>query len=87
MTIHFTKHAEEKFEILREMKFDVSREDVIDCLNNPDRIEEETSGLQIAHKDLGTKYALRVVFKYDSGGRKVITFYPTHRGRYEKKRA
>ena len=84
MKIYFTKHAEEKFEVLAKHSFEVSKRQVIDTLELPDIIDQSRSSLLIAQKKIDQKKVLRVVYKIEFGIIKVITFYPWRSKQYEK---
>lgn len=83
--IIFTKHAENKFETLKRHKFSISRELVIQTLENPDLIDHSRLPLLIAQGKIDRTHVLRVVFKKEFGSVKVITFYPGRAKQYEKK--
>ncbi|MBU2635342.1 DUF4258 domain-containing protein [Patescibacteria group bacterium] len=74
--IHFTKHAREKFDILKEHKFQISREQVIQTINNPELIDRSRYPLLIAQKQINTNYVLRIVYKKENSNKIIITFYP-----------
>jgi len=74
--IIFTKHAEEKFGVLRRRGFLVSKEQVLWTLKKPDLIDRSRLPLLIAQRKVSWKYVLRVVFERKSAIIKVITFYP-----------
>jgi hypothetical protein len=46
--IYFTEHAKEKFIILRKHKFFVSKEQVIETITNPEKIDRSRLTLLIA---------------------------------------
>ena len=48
--IIFTKHAQDKFTILRKHKFIISKEKVLETLNNPDLIDYSRLPLLIAQR-------------------------------------
>jgi hypothetical protein len=50
--IIFTKHAENKFEILRKHKFLISKNQVIKTINKPDLIDNSRLPLLIAQKKI-----------------------------------
>jgi len=83
MAVIFGPHAEGKFELLRRRGFSVSKEQVLDCLENPDRIKEGYKGRRVAQKVMDPEHVLRVVFVEMEGMKRVITFYPGRRERYE----
>ncbi len=82
--IYFTKHAKEKFKILKYHKFAVSKNQVIETANNPDLIDRSKYPLLIAQKRISTTHVLRVVYKKESNNKIIITFYPGRRKHYEK---
>lgn len=84
--IIFTKHAENKFEILKKHKFSISKKQIIQTLDYPDLINESRSPLLIAQRRIDKDYVLRVVYKQVLGVKKVITFYPGRRKQYEKEK-
>ncbi len=82
--IHFTKHAREKFDILKEHKFEVSREQVIKTINNPELIDRSRFPLLIAQKKISNSHVLRVVYKKENSNKIIITFYPGRVKQYEQ---
>lgn len=74
--IYFTKHSEDKFEILKEHDFELSKETIIETLNNPDLIDRSRLPLLIAQKRINNNHVLRVVYKEENNAKIVITFYP-----------
>jgi len=82
--IIFTKHAEDKFEILKKHRFLISRQQVIKTLEKPDLIDRSRLPLLIAQRKIDKDYVLRVVYKEEFGVIKVITFYPGRKKQYEK---
>ena len=85
--VRFTLHAETKFKTIQKSGFSVTREDVIDCLRFPDKIDTAPNNIKISQKGMGSRHVLRVVFREDNQGIKVITFHPGNRRRYEKKKS
>lgn len=83
--IFFTKHAENKFEILRKHKFLISKDKVLMTLENPDLIDKSRAPLLIAQRKIDKTHILRVVYKQEFGMVKVITFYPGRRKQYESR--
>ena len=83
MDVVFSDHAEGKFQLLEERDFPVSREQVLDCIHRPDKIEEGYKGRKIAQKAVDGSHVLRVVYSETAGGKRIITFYPGRRDRYE----
>jgi len=81
--IHFTKHAREKFVILEEHGFRASKEEVVEAINNPDKIDYSRSPLFIAQKDISPTHVLRVVYKIENSVKIIITFYPGRKKQYK----
>ena len=79
--IKFTKHALEKFDFLKKYSFEISREQVLNAILNPNRLDKKGNQF-FAIKIINAKHCLRVV--YEKAGRLlvVITFYPVRRNRY-----
>lgn len=85
MKITYTKHAERKFDYLKELKFNLKPEDIEEAISNPDHFEEDkVSQVKIILKSLNKRLNLRVVYSDKGGIIRVITFYPTPKGRYIK---
>jgi len=74
--ILFTKHAEDKFEVLKRHKFTVSREKVLKTVENPDLVDYSRDPILIAQRKISKKHVLRVVYKKEGSFIKIITFYP-----------
>ena len=74
--IVFTKHALNKFNVLRKHKFLIREKMVVDTLKNPDLIDRSRLPLLIAQCKIDRSHVLRVVYKKERGNLKVITFYP-----------
>jgi len=83
--IHFTKHAREKFDILKKHEFEVSREQVIETINNPELIDRSRYPLLIAQKQININHVLRVVYKKENSNKIIITFYPGRVKQYEQR--
>jgi len=83
--IHFAKHAREKFDILKEHKFEISREQVIETINNPELIDRSRYPLLIAQKQININHVLRVVYKKENSNKIIITFYPGRIKQYEQR--
>jgi hypothetical protein len=79
--IEFTKHAREKFEVVRRYGFEIDERKVIDAIQNPTRIDRKNAQY-FAIKAINVKYALRVVYERRKDYLVVITFYPVRRERY-----
>ena len=83
MRIRFTRHALEKFTVLRRHGVFVSREKVLRTIAFPDTIDYRRDPLLIAQGDLDTTHVLRVVYRIEGATRVVITFYPGRKSQYE----
>lgn len=68
--IHFTKYAENKFEILNKYKVYFTKEQIEDCLKLPDKTYKK--GKYLAAR----KENIKVVYRKEDGMVKVVTFYP-----------
>jgi len=76
-------HAEEKFEILRRHGFVLTKKQVRETLQKPDRIEEGFRGRKVAQRRISKKHVLRVIYVEGQNEIAVVTFYPGRRSRYE----
>lgn len=74
--IVFTKHASEKFKVLKRHKFVVTKQQVLDAVNKPELIDNSGLPLLIAQKKIDKSHVLRVVYKQEGHDIKIITFYP-----------
>jgi hypothetical protein len=79
--VKFTKHAVEKFEVLKGYGFEIDEHQVIDVVLNPFRLEKRDKQF-FAIKPINSEHALRVVYEIRKGFLVVITFYPIRRERY-----
>jgi hypothetical protein len=79
--VRFTRHAVEKFELLKRYGFEVDKKEVIDTLLHPERVDERGSQF-FATGIVDAKHALRVVYEKRKDYLVVITFYPVRRQRY-----
>lgn len=84
--IVFTKHAKNKFLILKKHKFLVSKKQVLNTIEKPDLIDQSRLPLLIAQREIDESHVLRVVYKQENKGKvlKIITFYPGRRKNYDK---
>jgi len=82
--IYFTKHAREKFVILEQHNFKVSKEEVVKTVNFPDLIDYSRYPLFIAQKKIDSTHVLRVVYKKSAKQKVIITFYPGRIKQYEE---
>ena len=81
--VRYTKHAVEKFEILKRHGFEVTREQVVKTVSEPDKLIPETSNRYIAQKRISKSHVLRVVYRHEGKHKVIITFYPGRKERYE----
>lgn len=84
MPIHFTRHAQEKFSILKRHHYIVTKEQVAAALQNPEVIDDTRSPLLIAQKSIDDQHVLRVVYKHEGNLKIIITFYPGRKSQYAK---
>lgn len=82
--VRFSKHSEEKLQILITHEFPITKQLVIDALRNPDKIEEKEDQKKIAQKSFNQKLVIRVVYQDFAAFILVITLYPGRKNRYEK---
>jgi len=83
--IHFTRHALEKFAILRRHGFEISRREVLLAVERPEFIDHSRAPLKIAQRSFDKAHVLRVVYREEGKRKVVITFYPGRKSQYEKK--
>lgn len=81
--IFFTKHAQNKFDILKKHNFPISEEQVLTAVDAPDLIDFSRLPLFIAQIKIDNEHVLRVVYKKERGIIKIITFYPGRTKQYE----
>jgi len=79
--IRFTRHAIEKFEVLKRYGLEVSEDQIINVISKPNRVDQR-GDQYFAIKSLNRKHALRVVYEKRKGYLVIITFYPVRRERY-----
>jgi len=79
--IRFTRHALEKFKVLKSYGFEISKKQVLESVSNPTRLDQKDNQY-FATNPLNTKHVLRVVYEKRKGYLVVITFYPVRRERY-----
>ena len=82
--IVFTRHAREKFLLLKSHGVTVTEKQVRDALEVPYLIDHSRFPLLIAQIGFDAHRVLRVVYKQGSDIKTVITFYPGRRKQYEK---
>jgi len=83
MQIRFTRHAEEKFNVLARHGWNISRDKVEETVQSSVILDYSRSPLVIAQSPLDENHVLRVVYKQEEGIRVVITFYPGRKNQYE----
>ena len=83
MLFHFTKHAKDKFIKVRYAGFALSKKQVQETIQHPNKVEEKPDGTFIATKILDSIYILRVVYREEDDIIVIITFYPARRKDYE----
>jgi len=76
-------HAKEKFRILRRHGFVVSKRQVRETVQKPEKVEEGYKGRKVAQRGITVRHVLRVVYEERPEETGVITFYPGRRSRYE----
>lgn len=81
--IHFTGYANNKFSVLEEHAFLVSRDTVIGTVEDPESVDMSKMPLYIARKTTD-ECPLKVVYKKEGGMIKIITFYPFRENNHEK---
>lgn len=79
--VKFTKHAVDKFEVVKRYGFGISKKQVTETVLNPERLSKRNDQF-FAVKVMNSKHALRVVYEKRKGYLVVITFYPIRRERY-----
>jgi len=84
--IVFTKHAKDKFEVLKRHKFLITEKQVLTTMRRPDLIDKSRSPLLIAQRKIDKRHVLRVVYKKENRIIKIITFYPGRKEQYEKQK-
>ncbi len=85
--IYFTKHARDKFQVLKRHKFAVSKEQVEEAVQDPDLIDKSRLPLFVAQRKIDKGHVLRVVYKKELKNLiKIITFYPGRIKQYDNKK-
>jgi len=64
--IRFTRHAREKFELMRRYGFDVDEEKIVEAIQNP-TLSERKNAQYFITRAIDTKCALRVVYEKRKG--------------------
>lgn len=81
--IIFTKHAKDKFGILKRHKFLISEEQVLATVAKPDLVDYSRIPFLVAQRKIDKNLVLRVVYKQERGTVKIITFYPGKSKQYK----
>ena len=84
MKIFFTKHVNDKLQEEEIKKVGITGEKIVNVLKNPVVVDEES----VPHHSVGKlseSLSLNVIWKIENRAKKVITFYPAGKGRYESK--
>ncbi len=75
--IRFSKHAEDKFEILKKHGLDIDKDSVLNTVSEPETIDTKSrKPLIVTQSNLDESRMLRVLYRVESGVMFVITFYP-----------
>ena len=82
--IRFTRHASEKFLILRRHGVVVSKGMVMRAVTHPEIIDHSRIPLRIAQISFDKARVLRVVYRQEKDEKIVITFYPGRKSQYAK---
>ena len=80
--VRFTKHASEKFEMLKHYGFETNEKQVIQTIQHPERLDKKDNQF-FATRIIDSRHALRVVYENRKDFLVVITFYPVRRDRYD----
>ena len=84
MKIIFTKHALQKFVVLRRHGVKISKEQIVEIVTKPERMDYTRLPLLIAQREFDSTRVLRVVHKIERNVILVVTFYPGKKSQYEK---
>jgi hypothetical protein len=79
--VRFTKHAREKFKVLKYYGFEINEKEAVRTIRDPERIDQKDTQY-FAIKAINSKYALKVVYEERKDYLMVIAFYPVRRKRY-----
>lgn len=82
--VRFTKHALEKFIILRRHGVFISKSAVMQVIADPEMTDYSRMPLKIAQRSFDKTRVLRVVYKEEGDDKLVITFYPGRKRHYGK---
>ena len=84
MKIVFTKHAQDKFVVLRRHGVFLTKSQVIRAIKEPELVDYTRLPLLIAQHSLDTRRVLRVVYRIEQNVILVVTFYPGRKSQYER---
>ena len=79
----FTKHSEEKLKTKAAKRLKITRQRILRLLDKPLIEEQLPKGIIRAVGVLDQVHTLCIVYKWENGIMKVITFFPAKKGRYE----
>jgi hypothetical protein len=82
--VSWTRHAEEKLEVLRRHGVELTSEQVESVLSSPLRIVPGYAGRLVAIGELDQHHIVRVVFEQFPEVRRIVTLYPVRKDRNEK---
>lgn len=81
----YTKHAVDKLKTSESRKFKITKKKIESILKAPIAQQILPTGLIRSVGALKKEYSLCVVYKFEDDIIRVITFFPTEKGRYESK--
>jgi len=81
--ILYTRHADFKFQVLKQHGFIITKEQIEDIIREPQKAELGRRGCLVAHKAISQTHLIRVIYRQQGDEIKVITFYPARRERFE----
>jgi hypothetical protein len=82
--IRFSEHSLDKLDILSRHEMMITKEFLIDIVNNPDQLEIKEESKKIAQKTFNNNLVIRVVYREFTAFILIITIYPEKKNRYEK---
>lgn len=83
MEITFTRHAKDKFPILKELGWRLTQVQIKKTIKQPKWRGSSRFGQETAMSLLDKKHILRVIFNRESDRIIVVTFHVARRGKYE----
>lgn len=84
MKIIITLHVRDKLQEEESKKLGITKKHLIKVLKNPVVVDKDKSPHQSVGK-LSEELSLSVIWKIENKAIKVVTFYPSGKGRYENK--